>query len=99
MHLPLTTYYFELVSHFLQGNKLRAVSKDDNLKHCLDEVVHDCAIPEKSLDDKAEVNGNFLQTSFTAAMSLIIAHYDKVSTNNKGITYFMCLLAVNFSCK
>ena len=99
MHHPLTTYYFDLVCHFLQGNKLSAVSKDDNLKHCLDEVVRDFAIPEESLHDKTEVNGIFLPTSFTAAMSLIIAHYDKVSTNNKGITYFMCLLPVNFSCK
>lgn len=98
MHLPLTTHYFDLVCHFLQGNKLSAVSNDDNLKHCLDEVVRDCAIPEESLDDKTEVNGNFLPTSFTAAMSLIIALYDKVSANNKGITYFMCLLPVNFSC-
>ena len=62
---------------------LSVVSKDDNLKHCLDEVLRDCGIAEESLDDETEADGNFLPTFFTAAMSLIIAHYDKVSTNNK----------------
>ena len=58
--------------HFLRENKLSAVSKDDNLKHCLDEVLRDCGIPQESLDDKTEVNGSFLAISLTAAMSLII---------------------------
>lgn len=82
VHLPLTTYYFDLACHFLRGDMLSAVSKDDNLKHCLDEVLRNCGIAEESLDDETEANGNFLPTFFTAAMSLIIAHYDKVSTNN-----------------
>lgn len=98
VHLPLTTYYFDLACHFLRGDMLSAVSKDDNLEHCLDEVLHDCEIPQESLEDEAEANGNFLPTFFTAAMSLIIAHYDKVSKNNRCITYF-CVLVTSLPFK
>lgn len=99
VHLPLTTYHFDLACHFLRGNVLSAVSDDENLQHCLDEVLCDCGIPQESLDDETELNGNFLSTFFTAAMSLIIAHYDKVSMKNKGMTYFLCLLPVVLSCR
>ena len=92
VHLPLTTSHFDLACHFLRGNMLSAVSKDDNLKDCLDEVLRDSGITQESLDDATELNGNFLPTFFTAAMSLIIAHYDKVGTNNRGRQYFTCLL-------
>ena len=73
------------------------VSKDDNLKNCLDEVLRDCGIPQESSHDETEANGNFLPTFFTAAISFIIAHYDKVSTNNKCLTYLMCLSPVFLS--
>ena len=41
---------------------LSAMSKDDNLKHCLQEVLCDCSIPQESLDAETEINGNFLPT-------------------------------------
>lgn len=45
---------------------LSAVSKDDNLKHWRRYFV--TGISQESLDE-TEVNGNFLPTLFTAAMS------------------------------
>ena len=91
VHLPLTTHHFDLACHFLRGNMLSAVSDDENLQNCLDEVLRDCGIPQESLDDESELNGNFMSTFFTAAMSLIIAHYDKVR-KKKSPTYFLFLL-------
>lgn len=99
VHLRLTTYYFDLACHFLRGKMLSAVADDENLQHCLHEVLRDCGIPQESLDDETELNGNFLSTFFTAAMNLIIAHYDKVSMKNKGMTYFLCLLPDVLSCR
>ena len=51
---------------------LRVVSKDDNLKHCLDEVICDCGIPQESLNADTEAKGNFLPTFFTAALILLL---------------------------
>ena len=85
VHLPLTAKYFDLVCHFLWGDLFNAAEKDDTLSRSLDEVLRDAGINRESLSahDDTRENGNFLFSFYTAAMSLIIIHYDKVSDDDK----------------
>ena len=81
VNLPLTTRHFDLACHLLRGDLLDATSRCDTLADTLDGVLREAQISAEVVRDHLEQtveNSNFLSTFFTASMSLIIAHYDKV---------------------
>lgn len=77
IQLPLTTTYFDIMCHFLNGSLKQATSNDPHLFNTVEEVFRGTGLDISKLKDQE--SGNFLSTFFTLSMSVIISHYDVVS--------------------
>lgn len=77
IQLPLTTTYFDIMCHFLNGSLKQATSNDPHLFNTVEEVFRGTGLDISKLKDQE--SGNFLCTFFTLSMSVIISHYDVVT--------------------
>lgn len=73
IQLPLTTTYFDIMCHFLNGSLKQATSNDPDLFNTVQEVFQSIGLDISKLKDQE--SGNFLSTFFTLSMSVIISHY------------------------